>query len=557
MSNKIRINRVIREFNISLDRIVDFLSSKGQEIIDARPTSKITKEQWLLISKEFNTDRRYKSISKKLKAEDIDNAVLAASYQRLSFKSNIISRPKKNTGIKASYSSSIDETTLGKLKDLKKLIKDREIKIVKENQEREKRKKDEQKQRIANEIKKKEIEEQKRKKEETENKIKDAKQNENFKNFFKNKKPIEFFPNLKKEHSKLKASYYLLHYTYENKDRGGYKTEIRINHEKLISEFEKTDFNHEFKVNTGDIYLNNHSKSQVLGNKILGPEITDYMNLKDIIRIIEQKNNALLEVLDYYNKQVFDFKDGYKPDFFASIFISSFGKNFFSDKILIPISASTSEKNEKRYREFINYICIFCGATNGMDIFKTENREATHQGNQAKISFLNSEKKEQIRNKKIILIDDMFTKGVQSNIWLNEINKFSPSQIECVYLAKGLWRNKDFKNNEKVRILNPIYAERNSIFLWYLDDKNKSFSLRNVYDIDDGKIVEISDTNILKGGVASEFWITVRFPSPSFLNDQKTYSIIIPKHFLIRIESNYLIGKQSETINFWPNFVDD
>ena len=572
MSNKIRITKVLREFNISLERIVDFLSSKGQEIIDARPTSIITKEQWLLISKEFNTDRRYKSISKKFSAEDIENPYKSSGKklfggrsrkinllrsQRLSFKSNIISRPKKNTGLKVSYSSSIDEITLGKLKDLKNLIKDREIKIVKENQEREKRKKDEQEQRIINEIKKKEIEEQKRKKEETENKIKYVKQTENFKKLFKNKKPIEFFPNLNKEHSKLTASYYLLPYTYESSQTGGYKTEIRKYHKKLISEFEKADFKHEFKVNEGDSYLKRPSRSQLLERKILGPEITDYMNLKDIIKIIEGKNNNLLKVLDYYNEQIFKFKDGDRPDFFASIFINCFGKNFFSDKILIPITASTSVKTEKRYREFINYICIFCGAINGMDIFKTENRESKHKGNKTKISFLNSEKKEQISNKKIILIDDIFTRGIQSNIWLNEINKSSPSQIECVYLAKVPERNKSFENNEKVRILNPIYGERNDLFLWYLDDKNQSFSLRNIYDISDGKIVEISDTNILKGGVASEFWVTVRFANPFLVNKHKAQYIIIPKFFVIRIESDYLTGKQSETINNWPNFVDD
>ena len=38
--NKIRLNKVIREFNISLERVVEFLSSVGHEI-EARPTTKI------------------------------------------------------------------------------------------------------------------------------------------------------------------------------------------------------------------------------------------------------------------------------------------------------------------------------------------------------------------------------------------------------------------------------------------------------------------------------------------------------------------------------------
>ena len=37
----IRLNKVLRELNISLDRAVEFLSSKGHEI-EARPTTKIS-----------------------------------------------------------------------------------------------------------------------------------------------------------------------------------------------------------------------------------------------------------------------------------------------------------------------------------------------------------------------------------------------------------------------------------------------------------------------------------------------------------------------------------
>ena len=35
-----RLNKVLREFNISLDRAVEYLSSKGHDI-EARPTTKI------------------------------------------------------------------------------------------------------------------------------------------------------------------------------------------------------------------------------------------------------------------------------------------------------------------------------------------------------------------------------------------------------------------------------------------------------------------------------------------------------------------------------------
>ena len=39
----IRLNKVLRELNISLDRAVDFLGAKGHDV-EARPTTKISNE---------------------------------------------------------------------------------------------------------------------------------------------------------------------------------------------------------------------------------------------------------------------------------------------------------------------------------------------------------------------------------------------------------------------------------------------------------------------------------------------------------------------------------
>ena len=54
--SKIRLNKVVREFNISLERVVEFLSSKGHET-DARPTTKISQIQYDLLLNEFSSDR--------------------------------------------------------------------------------------------------------------------------------------------------------------------------------------------------------------------------------------------------------------------------------------------------------------------------------------------------------------------------------------------------------------------------------------------------------------------------------------------------------------------
>ena len=66
--NKIRLNKVIREFNISLERVVEFLSTNGHDI-EARPTTKISQTQYDLLLNEFSSDRSSKVESHDLSEE--------------------------------------------------------------------------------------------------------------------------------------------------------------------------------------------------------------------------------------------------------------------------------------------------------------------------------------------------------------------------------------------------------------------------------------------------------------------------------------------------------
>ncbi|MGB1135997.1 MAG: translation initiation factor IF-2 [Flavobacteriaceae bacterium] len=61
----IRINKVLREFNISLDRAVEFLGAKGY-VVEARPTTKISDEEYQILLAEFQTDK-----SKKVEAKEV------------------------------------------------------------------------------------------------------------------------------------------------------------------------------------------------------------------------------------------------------------------------------------------------------------------------------------------------------------------------------------------------------------------------------------------------------------------------------------------------------
>ncbi|TYA55193.1 translation initiation factor IF-2 [Formosa maritima] len=65
MAETIRLNKVLRELNISLDRAVEYLDTKGIEI-EKRPTTKISDEVYNILSDEFQTDANKKMASQEV-----------------------------------------------------------------------------------------------------------------------------------------------------------------------------------------------------------------------------------------------------------------------------------------------------------------------------------------------------------------------------------------------------------------------------------------------------------------------------------------------------------
>jgi translation initiation factor IF-2 len=63
-----RLNKVLRELNISLDRAVEHLSKNGHEI-EARPTTKISSEVYQVLLDGFQTDKTKKAASKEVGEE--------------------------------------------------------------------------------------------------------------------------------------------------------------------------------------------------------------------------------------------------------------------------------------------------------------------------------------------------------------------------------------------------------------------------------------------------------------------------------------------------------
>ena len=87
MPDTIRLNKVLRELNISIDRVADFLQSKGLEV-EKRPTAKISLEVYNILCDEFKID-----VDKKIASNEV---VQAINKEKEKIKENLtISKRKK------------------------------------------------------------------------------------------------------------------------------------------------------------------------------------------------------------------------------------------------------------------------------------------------------------------------------------------------------------------------------------------------------------------------------------------------------------------------------
>ena len=61
----IRLNKAAKEFNLSMDHIVDFLSMKGFKI-ESNPNTKLSGDAYIMLLKEFQSDKSAKEEAQQL-----------------------------------------------------------------------------------------------------------------------------------------------------------------------------------------------------------------------------------------------------------------------------------------------------------------------------------------------------------------------------------------------------------------------------------------------------------------------------------------------------------
>jgi translation initiation factor IF-2 len=124
----LRLNKVLRELNISLDRAVEHLASKGFEI-EARPTTKISNEEYEILLDGFQTDRSKKAASKEVSEEKRkEKETLRIAHEEIVEKHRLEEEAKKVV-IKAK-AEKLEIKTIGKI-DIEQKEAEKEAEIEK------------------------------------------------------------------------------------------------------------------------------------------------------------------------------------------------------------------------------------------------------------------------------------------------------------------------------------------------------------------------------------------------------------------------------------------
>ena len=127
MSKTIRLNKVLRELNISIDRVAEFLSSKGHSI-EKRPTTKISQELYDLLCDEFHVDA-----DKKIASQEAVEAKNKEKQELREKQENLVLGSKKDSEVIRASSKVVQFKTLGKINLEKKSSEISSPKIDQEN----------------------------------------------------------------------------------------------------------------------------------------------------------------------------------------------------------------------------------------------------------------------------------------------------------------------------------------------------------------------------------------------------------------------------------------
>lgn len=141
---------------------------------------------------------------------------------------------------------------------------------------------------------------------------------------------------------------------------------------------------------------------------------------------------------------VYDFKDGRAYEEVArrtaDNMLALYGKDCVNI-VFAPIPASTRESNELRYKAFCHRVCELTGAKNGYDHVRVcGERKTLHDNRKNEDEIRNADVVEYdgayFENKKVLVFDDVITKGVSYAKFANQLESFGAYVIGGMFLAR-------------------------------------------------------------------------------------------------------------------------
>lgn len=158
---------------------------------------------------------------------------------------------------------------------------------------------------------------------------------------------------------------------------------------------------------------------------------------------------------------IYAFKDGDEIEEVDTLFIDAIIdlKNRISNPEIwiCPIPASKIERNRRRYFNFCQRITAASNTRNGFDFISPINdRSEIHIGTARNydnvLSSLSFDQR--IRNKKIILIDDVITTGKSFRLISKHLQRLGASAIYGIMLAKTHWQSQELNILEEGTVPN-------------------------------------------------------------------------------------------------------
>ncbi len=245
---------------------------------------------------------------------------------------------------------------------------------------------------------------------------------------------------------------------------------------------------------------------------------------------------------------IYEFKKGKNIEFYSKIFIEMILEILeYENKdeyILIPVGASTILDNEVRYKDLFEKICKKTKIENGFDCIQISfNKKPKHLDDTGIIESNLNFRLERFKDKKIILLDDVYTRGETTSFYYSQIKKGNPKSIDVITLGKT--SHNDCKREQEALVKFREFKLDKIIKLQTNKKITKVLNGKNIELINNYKSYEIYNSiNGVKNGAAILYHKNGNYEEYDYIN-----GIIEGKRYLYTLtgdtfENNYINGKK-------------